>query len=587
MTATIDARRAARRVPAPGANTAQDATEPGRKRGRLSVSHLNVSFRRGGRLHQVVHDVSFSLEPGQCVAIVGESGSGKSVTARSIVGLTGKNAVVDADSILLDGDDVRTIGSRQWSQIRGRRIGFILQDALVSLDPLRPVGKEIAEALALHRWGSRRDRAAKVIDLLRAVGVPAPENRARQRPDELSGGLRQRALIASALALDPEIIIADEPTTALDVTVQAQVLALLAETKQRGVSVILISHDLSVVAHLADQILVMKGGRVVESGTADQVLNDPQHPYTRSLINAVPGEDTRGKRLGPAPDSAPAVAVPAVDVSAPSVAPQQGRAYDGPVLEAVNLVKRFTTPDGTLTTAVDGVSFTLARGTTLGIVGESGSGKSTTARLALALSSLDSGHVTLLGQDWTSLPESRRRTLRREISVVYQDPLSSFDPRWNAERILLDSLTDADGLTTAQKKAQVAELARQVGLPAEILQRFPLNLSGGQRQRIAIARALAPNPSVIVLDEAVSALDVSIQAQILDLLVDLQKERGLSYLFISHDLGVISHLSDQVLVMKDGVVVERGTPDDIFNRPAHPYTRELVSSLPDHPRRTP
>ncbi|QYF74168.1 ABC transporter ATP-binding protein [Cryobacterium sp. PAMC25264] len=572
MTSTIDSAQApAARTPTPRA----DAPPP--KRGRLSVANLSVGFRRNGILHQVVHDVSFSLEPGQCVAIVGESGSGKSVTARSIVGLTGKNSVVDAQSILLDGDDLRATTNRQWRQIRGRRIGFILQDALVSLDPLRPVGKEIAEALALHRWGTRRQRAAKVVDLLRAVGVPSPENRARQRPDELSGGLRQRALIASALALDPEIIIADEPTTALDVTVQAQVLALLAETKERGVSVILISHDLSVVAHLADHILVMKGGRVVESGSADQVLNDPRHEYTRSLINAVPSEATRGKRLGPQTHAPVAVT---------ALAPEPGGS-SGPVLQAVDLVKRFTTPDGTVTTAVDHVSFSLERGSTLGIVGESGSGKSTTARLALALSSLDSGTVTLLGQDWSSLPEPRRRALRREISVVYQDPLSSFDPRWNAERILLDSLTDAAGLSPAEKKARVVELARQVGLPQEILQRFPLNLSGGQRQRIAIARALAPNPSVIVLDEAVSALDVSIQAQILDLLVDLQKQRGLSYLFISHDLGVINHLSDQVLVMKDGVVVERGNPDDIFNRPSHLYTRELISSLPDHPRRTP
>ncbi|TFD89448.1 ABC transporter ATP-binding protein [Cryobacterium lactosi] len=581
MTSTIDSVHApAARTPTPRADT------PAPKRGRLSVANLSVAFRRNGILHQVVHDVSFCLEPGQCVAIVGESGSGKSVTARSIVGLTGKNSVVDAQSILLDGDDLRAATKRQWRRIRGRRIGFILQDALVSLDPLRPVGKEIAEALALHHWGNRRQRAAKVIDLLRAVGVPAPENRARQRPDELSGGLRQRALIASALALDPEIIIADEPTTALDVTVQAQVLALLAETKERGVSVILISHDLSVVAHLADHILVMKGGRVVESGSADQVLNDPRHEYTRSLINAVPSELTRGKRLGAAPSDT--ATTPAADAVAVSIAPRPtDHDCSGPVLQAVDLVKRFTTPDGTVTTAVDHVSFALERGTTLGIVGESGSGKSTTARLALALSSLDSGTVTLLGQDWSSLSEPRRRALRREIAVVYQDPLSSFDPRWNAERILLDSLTDAAGLSTAAKKARVVELARQVGLPQEILQRFPLNLSGGQRQRIAIARALAPNPSVIVLDEAVSALDVSIQAQILDLLVDLQRQRGLSYLFISHDLGVINHLSDQVLVMKDGVVVERGTPDDIFNRPAHPYTRELISSLPDHPRRNP
>lgn len=364
---------------APLVTTTLGEREPVTKRGRLSVSNLNVSFRRAGILHQVVHDVSFSLEPGQCVAIVGESGSGKSVTARSIVGLTGKTAHVTSAAILLDGEDIRDASRAQWRQIRGKRIGFILQDALVSLDPLRAVGKEIDEALRLHNWGPRADRKRKVIELLSAVGVPFPESRARQRPDELSGGLRQRALIASALALDPEIIIADEPTTALDVTVQAQVLALIEETKLRGVSVILISHDLSVVARLADHILVMKGGHVVESGPADQVLNVPQHEYTRSLINAVPSEDTRGTRLaGPAPALEALITAPRND------------AYTGLVLEAVDLVKTFKTPDGSVNTAVDRVSFTLGRGETLGIVGESGSGKSTTARLALALSSLDS-----------------------------------------------------------------------------------------------------------------------------------------------------------------------------------------------------
>jgi peptide/nickel transport system ATP-binding protein len=537
----------------------------------LRVSNLNVSFRRGGRVHQVVHDVSFVLEPGTCLAIVGESGSGKSVTARTLVGLTGNNALIEADAVLLGSQDLTTVSPRGWKKIRGRRIGFILQDALVSLDPLRAVGQEITEALSLHGWGSRAQRRKKVIDLLDSVGVPNPETRARQRPDQLSGGLRQRALIASAIALDPEIIIADEPTTALDVTVQAQVLDLIDGMKQRGVSIILISHDLSVVARLADQILVMKGGRVVEHGRAEQVLQHPRHDYTKTLLNAVPSEHTRGKTLGP----------PTTIVATPHSARvrQQFEDYDGPVLEARNLVKRFATPDGSMNVAVDHVSFRLDRGTTLGIVGESGSGKSTTARLALALESADGGTVTLLGEEWSTIPESRRRALRQRISVVYQDPLSSFDPRWNAERILLDSLPSEDTSSLAQRKERVLELINQVGLSPDILPRFPLQLSGGQRQRIAIARALAPSPSVIVLDEAVSALDVSIQAQILDLLVDLQKQLGLSYLFISHDLGVISHLSDQVLVMKDGVVVERGTPGDIFNRPAHPYTQQLVSSL--------
>ncbi|MET4639789.1 ABC transporter ATP-binding protein [Mycetocola sp. 2940] len=537
---------------------------------RLSVDNLNVGFSRDGAVRPVVKNVSFDLEEGRCVAIVGESGSGKSVTARTLVGLTGQNAVVDG-GIRLGNDDLTALSPRRWRSIRGRRIGFILQDALVSLDPLRPVGKEIEEALALHGWGDRASRKRKVLDLLTSVGVPSPGNRARQRPDELSGGLRQRALIASAIALDPEIVIADEPTTALDVTVQAQVLLLLEEMKQRGVSIILISHDLSVVAHLADEILVMSGGEVVEQGTAHAILTDPQHPYTRSLINAVPSRDTRGSRLSPATEVALAhTAAHANDEHA---------AFDGPVLEADGLVKHFTAPDGTRTTAVNDVSFTLGRGETLGIVGESGSGKSTTARIALALEQADAGTVRLLGQDWSAVPEARRRRLRKQISVVYQDPLSSFDPRWNTERILLDSLPAGAFATAAAKRERVLALLAQVGLPDTVLNRFPLQLSGGQRQRVAIARALAPSPSIVVLDEAVSALDVSIQAQILDLLVDLQKEFGLSYLFISHDLGVISHMSDRVLVMKDGFVVESGTADQVFTAPAHPYTQELLGAL--------
>lgn len=528
---------------------------------RLTVENLRVGFTVNGRRRQVVNGVSFELTPGQCVAIVGESGSGKSVTARSLVGLAGRNAVVEADALELHHDDARAFTASQWRKVRGRDVGFILQDALVSLDPLRSVGAEIDEALRLHRWGSRARRRARVIDLLTRVGVPQPELRAAQRPDQLSGGLRQRALIASAIALDPDIIIADEPTTALDVTVQAQVLAELEAMKERGASIILISHDLSVVAQLADQILVMRAGEVLEQGTAAEVLGSPKHDYTRALIAAVPSEHTRGHALSRA------------DVT---IASQGESRPVGPVLEARDLVKRFS-PHGA--PAVGGVSFTLNAGETIGIVGESGSGKSTTARLALALERLDKGTVRLLGQDWSVLSERQRRRLRPSISVVYQDPLSSFDPRWNVERILLDALR-GQGLSASTRRDRVRELLDQVGLPHEVLGRFPLTLSGGQRQRVSIARALAPRPAVIVLDEAVSALDVTIQAQILDLLVALQKASGVSYLFISHDLGVISHLSDRVLVMKDGRVVEEGTPDDIFQRPQHAYTRELIASIP-------
>jgi peptide/nickel transport system ATP-binding protein len=424
----------------------------------------------------------------------------------------------------------------------------------------------------VHGWGDREARRSRVLDLLTRVRVPNPALRARQRPHELSGGLRQRALIASAIALEPDIVIADEPTTALDVTVQAQVLDQLERMKDRGASILLISHDLSVVAQLADHILVMRAGEVVEQGPAAEVLGQPQHPYTRALIAAVPGADTRGTTLSETP--APHVG------STPARLPSDP---DVPVLSARGLVKRYVGPDGRASTAVDGVSFDLFAGETLGIVGESGSGKSTTARLALGLEDLDGGTVQLLGEEWAPLPETRRRLRRGLISVVDQDPLSSFDPRWNVERILLDALPAGEFATSAARRARVVELLEQVGLPAGVARRFPLRMSGGQRQRVAIARALAPRPTVIVLDEAVSALDVTIQAQILDLLAALRESAGVSYLFISHDLGVISHLSDRILVMKDGVVVEEGTPDEVFQRPQQPYTRELIASIPDFP----
>ncbi|MGQ2914626.1 dipeptide ABC transporter ATP-binding protein [Microbacterium aurantiacum] len=543
---------------------------------RLAVEGLTVGFTRDGRHRSVVRDVSFSLPAGHCLAIVGESGSGKSVTARTLVGLTGEGSVIERGSARLDDLDLTRQSEAGWRGIRGRRIGFIQQDALVSLDPLRPVGAEIDEALRLHGWGDRASRRRKVVDLLTDVGVPRPELRARQRPGQLSGGLRQRALIASALAWDPDLVIADEPTTALDVTVQAQVLDLLGDMKRRGTALLLISHDLSVVAELADEILVMQGGDVVEQGPAEAVLQRPRHPYTRRLIAAVPSGRTRGERLAPDTATPPDLHL---------VRAHTDTAGIDPVLVARGLTRRFTAPDGSRTVAVDDVSFTLRRGETLGIVGESGSGKSTTARIALALEDADEGEVTLLGRAWSAVPERRRRDLRRRIAVVYQDPLSSFDPRWNVERILVDAI-GADVRGHAARRARAADLLAQVALPPEALDRSPIRLSGGQRQRVAIARALATSPEIIVLDEAVSALDVSVQAQILDLLVTLQDEYHLSYLFISHDLGVIHHMSDRVLVMKDGRVLEEGTSEQIFTDPQHPYTQELVRSLPtlDDPR---
>ncbi|WP_055476348.1 dipeptide ABC transporter ATP-binding protein [Gordonia sp. HS-NH1] len=532
------------------------------------VRDLRVSF--AGR--EVVKGVSFKVDAGQCLAIVGESGSGKSVTARTLIGLTGPGAEIDAAALSFDGRDLRGLVDREWRAIRGREIGFVLQDALVSLDQLRTVGSEIAESLTAHGGIGRRTptrlgralREERVIELLDLVGVPEPRVRARQRPHELSGGLRQRALIASALAQDPKLLIADEPTTALDATVQAQILEVLAEAKTRGNGIILISHDLAVVSRLADRVAVMRDGEIVEYGNAREVLTAPQHEYTRGLIDAIPSRASKGTLLV----SGEQLGTPATS------APEQPLA-----LRVRDLHKSFSGKAITARPAVAGVSFDLAAGRTLGIVGESGSGKTTTARIILGLTEPDSGTVELNGEPWSGLTEARRRESRRLISVIYQDPLSSFDPRWTVDRILADALR-VTGVRSADLDHRITELLDQVGLHEEHRHRHPSRLSGGQRQRVAIARALAPRPAVIVCDEPVSALDVSIQARILDLLARLQAETGVALVFISHDLGVIHHVSDDIAVMRSGEVVEYGAADAVFDDPQHPYTRELLAAVP-------
>ena len=531
----------------------------------INVEDLSVSFRVGSQTIQAVRGVSFSIAAGQSVAIVGESGSGKSVTARSLVGLAGRGSTVEAGQLRIDGTDVRRLSERRWRQLRGRRIGFVLQDALVSLDPARTVGVEIGEALRTHRGVARAEVDRRVIDLLREVGVPEPEVRAGQFPHQLSGGLRQRALIASAIAADPALLIADEPTTALDVTVQAQILQLLASRRSAGTALLLISHDLAVVSQVADYVLVMKDGVFVEQGATRQVLDDPRHPYTRQLLAAVPVAHARGTRLSPRQGTG--IVQPRVAIGAEIV------------LEAKSLVKTFRLAGHGVLTAVDGVSLQLHAGETLGIVGESGSGKTTTARLLLDLEHADSGTVDVDGTIWSDIDAKTQRALRQRIQVVYQDPLSSFDPRYPVHRIITEPLAVV-GLPRAQRRARVLELLDQVGLGTDILDRRPGQLSGGQRQRVAIARALAPRPRVIVCDEPVSALDVSIQAQVLDLLADLQAQLGISYVFISHHLGVIYHVSDHVLVMKDGKVVEAGDVEQIFHNPQHAYTKSLLAAVP-------
>jgi peptide/nickel transport system ATP-binding protein len=518
----------------------------------LEVEGLTVGF--GGT--EVVSGVSLALDAGECLAIVGESGSGKSVTARSLLGLAGAGSRVRASTLRFDGVDIATASAGRLRSLRGNDIGFVSQGALVALDPLRPVGREIADALRIHTAMSAAQRQRRAIELLEEVGMPEAALRATQRPDELSGGLRQRAVIASAIALRPRLLIADEPTTALDTTVQAGILALLERLRAEGTAILLISHDLAVVSRMASRIAVMRDGRIVEAGATDEVLSAPQHPYTRRLIAAVATDRPRGSRLTDAP-AAPAIAVP--------VPPEV-------VLEARGLRRRFGER-----LAVDGVDFALERGTTLGIVGESGSGKTTVARLALALDRPDAGEVELLGAPWSSASEHERHGRRPRIGAIYQDALSSFDPRLTVGQILADAVSHG---RTRRADAAVMDLLDQVGLDGTLARRRPRLLSGGQQQRVAIARAIAGAPDILICDEPVSSLDVTVQAQVLDLLDDLQRSRGLSYLFISHDLGVVRHMSDSVLVMRDGRVLEHGRTEAVFSAPQHGYTRALIAAAP-------
>ncbi|WP_342774424.1 ABC transporter ATP-binding protein [Actinocorallia herbida] len=573
----------------------------------MSVDGLGVVFPGAGRAPDVhaVRDVSFTLDRGECLAIVGESGSGKSVTARSLVGLAGDRARVSARTLEFDGGDLTGLGERGWRRIRGGRIGLVLQDALVSLDPLRTVGAEIAEALLAHRDLPRAAVREEVLRLLDRAGVPEPEVRAGQYPHQLSGGLRQRALIASALAGDPDLLIADEPTTALDVTVQARVLDLLEKLKDEGTALLLISHDLAVVSRLADRVAVMYGGLLVEEGPTREVLDEPRHPYTRALAAAVPSAAARGTRLAPlrhAGEAASADGCPyaarcaRADALCRSTAPPPAplrchHPESGPVLRVVGpAVSRGEAGERLLTVehvakayggrpAVKDASLTLDRGEALGIVGESGSGKTTLARIVLGLIAPDSGTVTFAGEPWSGLPERRRRPLRRRIQTIVQDPLGSFDPRHDTGTLLGEALALA-GVPRAARSARAADLLDRVGLPATLVRRRPAELSGGQRQRVAIARALASEPELLVCDEPVSALDVSVQAQILDLLTALRADLSLALLFISHDLGVIQHISDRVAVMKDAEIVETEETGRLLVAPAHPYSRDLFAAVP-------
>jgi peptide/nickel transport system ATP-binding protein len=535
----------------------------------LRVEDLHVAFPAAQGRIEAVRGISFAIKPGEIFALVGESGSGKSVTARALVGLAGPKAQVDAGAMTIAGADggvvdLLRLAPHAWRTMRGRAIGFVLQDALVSLDPLRTVGREVAEPILAHGLLPKSDVAAEVRNLLFRAGIPDPEVRAAQYAHELSGGLRQRALIASALAARPRLLIADEPTTALDVSVQQQILSVFADLARAGHGILLITHDLAVAAQVAHRIAVMQNGRIVEAGPARQVLTVPRQVYTQRLIAAVPGAATRGRWLAAAGD-APISEVVAGDRQL--------------LLEMEDVSVRYRRPDGSALDALVGASLVVRSGETLGVVGESGSGKTTLGRVALALQQPDHGEVRFDGKPWSRLAESGRRPLRRQIQTIVQDPLSSFDPRYTVQRIIEQPLRLRGDLDRAARRRRIAELIDLVRLSPDLLGRRPDTLSGGQRQRVAIAQALAAEPKLLVCDEPVSALDVTTQAQVLDLLVALQQELRLAMLFISHDLGVIRHMSHRIAVIEAGRIVETGTADAIFDDPQHPYTRRLLGAV--------
>jgi oligopeptide/dipeptide ABC transporter ATP-binding protein len=603
----------------------------------LAVNDLTVVFPTDAERVNAVRGMSFHVDPGEVVALVGESGSGKSASALAIIGLLPEYAEVSG-SIRLHGDELLGLSDNDMSRIRGKTIGTVFQDPMSALTPVYTVGDQIAEALEVHnRDIGRRAARARAVELLELVGIAQPERRASSFPHELSGGERQRVVIAIAIANDPDLLICDEPTTALDVTVQAQILDVLRTARDvTGAAVLIITHDLGVVAEFADRALVMYAGRAVESADVDVLYRDRRMPYTAGLLGSVPRLDARqGARLVPIPGAPPSMAalppgcpfaprcplaiddcraaepelveigaaaghraacirtdrvagrsaaqIYGVSTEPPAVAPDA----DAPVVLRVrDLTKTYKLTKGVVlrrqvgeVRAVDGVSFELQQGRTLGIVGESGSGKSTTLHQILDLSAPQSGSIEVLGADVATLDRRSRRAVRGELQVVFQDPVASLDPRLPVFDVLAEPL-QANGFDKNRTDERVAELLGIVGLRREDASRYPAEFSGGQKQRIGIARALALQPKILALDEPVSALDVSIQAGIINLLLDLQERFGLSYLFVSHDLSVVKHLAHRVAVMYKGKIVEQGDGDALFANPQSDYTRRLLAAVP-------
>ncbi|MDR6434486.1 ABC transporter ATP-binding protein [Brucella pseudogrignonensis] len=543
----------------------------------LSVENLTTSFKAADGWRAVIRDINFHVDAGETVAIVGESGSGKSVTALSAMRLLQKDKSRIEGRILLEGRDLLQLSEAEMRSVRGGSIGMIFQEPMTSLNPVFTIGNQLAEALVLHRNLSWKQAEAEAIRLMERVRIPAARTRLNEYPHKFSGGMRQRVMIAMALACRPKLLIADEPTTALDVTIQAEILHLIRELQQEeNMAVLFITHDMGVVAEVADRTVVMLRGDMVETGATKDIFAKPKAVYTKSLLASIPRLGTMGDTIAPK--------------RFPEVDPKTGEAKDGrvtkpvpssrePILKASNIVVRFDLPNGRIH-AVENVSFDLRPGETLSLVGESGCGKSTTGRAVMRLLEPTSGNIIIDGQDVTKLNASSLRRMRRNAQMIFQDPFASLNPRIRIGAAIAEPILSHGLMDKKQAKEKVAELLEQVGLAASMATRFPHEFSGGQRQRISIARALALNPKFIVADEAVSALDVSVKAQVSNLLLDLQEKHDLAYLFISHDMAVVERISHRVAVMYLGEIVEIGPRVSIFNNPQHPYTRRLIDAVP-------
>ncbi len=548
----------------PEPSSAPQALEAPEPANLLTVEGLRVSFPGEEGMVDAVRGVDFSVDAGEIVAVVGESGSGKTVSALSLLGLLPKQAKVEMDRGIIAGEDLTKARESALRAIRGRKVGVIFQDPLSSLNPVQRVGHQIAEAVTVQN-GLRRSQARdRAVELLEQVGIPDPERRYRAYPHEFSGGMRQRAMIAMALVSEPSLLIADEPTTALDVTVQAQILDLIRRLQQElNMGVLLITHDLGVVAGTADRVVVMRRGEVVERGSTADILERPREQYTKDLLAAVPRLDEESHQTIRESDGGEILKVSDLRVD-------------------FGKVRRFRPEKSNLISAVNGVDLELGKSRTLGLVGESGCGKTTLGRAIIQLTRPTDGQVEIGGASLSGLSDKALRPLRTEFQIVFQDPQASLNPRFTVERILAEPLDMHDLVPggPAEKRARIVELLELVGLGREHLKRRPHELSGGQRQRIGIARALAVEPELIVLDEAVSALDVSVQAEVLLLLQRLQEELGVAYLFIAHDLAVVRQISDEVAVMYLGRIVETGPVDKVYRAPSHPYTAALLSAVP-------